>query len=493
MVISNLWTILLILLSASAYSLEISPLKQPPYTGDLDAIKKQKLLRVLVSSDLGFYYIEGGAPKGIGAELLDYFEKDLRKTEPKINVQIIPLARDQLIPALNRGSGDLIIANLTITDSRKEKVDFSTPTLSGIEEWVVTNKKTPAMTTPEQLSGKEVWVRASSSYFESIQALNKALTKKGLPPVIVNFVEETLQDYELVGMLNNGYVKAIVLDSHKASLWLKMMDNIQVHKAIPLRKDGKIGWAMRKYSPQLKAVVDNFITTSVSGKVLGNVIYGKYIDNTNWLNKALDPDKIAQLEKLTALFSRYGEQYDFDHLLIAAVAYKESSFNNNVVSNRGAVGMMQVLPSTALDPNINIKNVQQLENNVHAGVKYMAFLRRQYFSNEAISAENKVYFTLASYNAGPGNVEKMRKLAARQGYNPNVWFNNVEVVMRKHISTTVNYVSTISRYYVIYKQLESLNHTKSLKNALLVPNFPEFMPSSPSFSQPPETKKPLIH
>ncbi len=93
----------------------------------------------------------------------------------------------------------------------------------------------------------------------------------------------------------------------------------------------------------------------------------------------------------------------------------------------------------------------------------MAFLRRQYFSDKAISAENKIYFTLAAYNAGPGNIEKMRKLAAKQGYNPNIWFNNVEVVMRKNISETVNYVSTISRYYVIYKQLQSLDHAKPLK------------------------------
>ena len=489
----KLWVISLILLSASVCALQISPLKQPPYTGDLDVIKEKNLLRVLVSADLGFYHIEGGTPKGIGAELLAHFEKDLRRIKPKINVQIIPLARDQLIPALNKGSGDLIVANLTMTDKRKEKVDFSSPILSGIQEWVVTNKKTPAITKPEQLSGKEIWVRASSSYFESIQVLNQSLNKKGLPPVIVHFVEETLQDYELVGMLNNGYVKAIVLDSHKASLWLKVMDDIRVHKKVPLRKSGKIGWAMRKDSPQLKAVVNKFIKKSRSGTLLGNVIYGKYIDNTNWLNKALNPKKIAQLEKLSALFSRYGEKYDFDYLLIAALAYKESGFNNNLVGSQGAVGIMQVLPSTARDPNINIKNVRQLENNIHAGVKYLAFLRRQYFNDKTISAENKIYFTLAAYNAGPGNVERIRKLAARQGYNPNVWFNNVEVVMRKNIRATVGYVTTINRYYVIYKQLEKLDRAKSLKNVLLVPDDPVFMTPLLRISQTPEIKKPLVN
>ncbi|MDW2406337.1 transglycosylase SLT domain-containing protein, partial [Vibrio sp. 1262-1] len=172
-------------------------------------------------------------------------------------------------------------------------------------------------------------------------------------------------------------------------------------------------------SPSLKAVVNKFIQKSRSGTLLGNVIYGKYIDNTGWLNKALNPNKIAQLEKLATLFSRYGEKYDIDYLLIAAVAYKESGFNNDLVGSRGAVGIMQVLPSTARDPNINIKNVRQLENNIHAGVKYLAFLRKQYFSDPAITAENKLYFTLAAYNAGPGNVERIRKRAAQQGYDPN--------------------------------------------------------------------------
>lgn len=91
-------------------------IKTAPYTGDLDVIKEKNVLRVLVSADLGFYYIEGGTPKGIGAELLAHFEKDLRKIKPKLNVQIIPLARDQLLPSLENGSGDLVVANLTITD-----------------------------------------------------------------------------------------------------------------------------------------------------------------------------------------------------------------------------------------------------------------------------------------------------------------------------------------------------------------------------------------
>ncbi len=149
--------------------------------------------------------------------------------------------------------------------------------------------------------------------------------------------------------------------------------------------------------------------------------------------QSTEPQKIAQLEKLSSLFAKYGEKYDFDYLLIAAVVYQESGFDNSLVSSRGAVGIMQILPSTASDPNVNIKNVRNLENNVHAGVKYLAFLRRYYFSDSNITKENKLYLTLAAYNAGYGNIERMRKRAAQQGYDPNVWFNNVEVVTRRSL------------------------------------------------------------
>ncbi|MDF4856668.1 lytic transglycosylase F, partial [Vibrio parahaemolyticus] len=99
----------------------------------------------------------------------------------------------------------------------------------------------------------------------------------------------------------------------------------------------------------------------------------------------------------------------------------------------------------------------------------------------------------AAYNAGPGNVEKMRKRAAQQGYDPNVWFNNVEVVMRKSLSSTVSYVTSVNRYYVIYKQLESLDLAKTLENVLLIPDDPVFMTPIRKITQTPDTKMPLVN
>ena len=117
----------IVLFSQFSHALELSPLSNKPYMGDLDVLKTKGTVRVLVSADLGFYYIEDGKPKGIVAEMLYHFEKSLRKKHPYLNVQIIPVQRDDLLPSLQSGYGDVAVANLTVTDKRLKVIDFSDP------------------------------------------------------------------------------------------------------------------------------------------------------------------------------------------------------------------------------------------------------------------------------------------------------------------------------------------------------------------------------
>ena len=223
------------LFSQLSYALELSPLSNKPYMGDLDVLKAKGTVRVLVSADLGFYYIEDGKPKGIVAEMLYHFEKSLRKKHPYLNVQIIPVQRDDLLPSLESGYGDVAVANLTITDKRLQIIDFSNPMIKDGKELIITGKNSEPITAIKQLSGKEVWIRASSSYFESVQRVNKELNELGLPPLHVHFIEESLQDYELIELVNQGYIQGTILDSHKAKLWIDVMENIQVHHDLPYR------------------------------------------------------------------------------------------------------------------------------------------------------------------------------------------------------------------------------------------------------------------
>ncbi len=459
----------LLCVAQATWALSLSPLQKEPHLGDMPEFKEKGVLRVLVSADLGFYYVEGGKPKGIIAELLYHFEKQLKKNSPYLNVQVIPITRDDLLPSLNSGHGDLAVANLTVTDKRMLEVDFSAPVLRGVQELIVTNKSHPEITTIEQLSGKEIWVRASSSYFESLQTINEQLNQKGLQPIFINFIEETLQDYELIELVNLGHITATVLDSHKTELWLNVMEDIQVHTQFPLRQNGNIAWAMRKESPELKKAVNQYIKTARSGTLLGNVIYGKYIDNTRWLTRVLNPKKIARLESLSKIFNQYASRYDLDSLMMSAQGYQESGLDQSKVSHKGAVGVMQVLPSTAKDPNVNIANIHEVDNNIHAGIKYMNFIKNRYFDDEEITEDNQVYFALAAYNAGPAKIRKMRRLAKKHGYNPNIWFKNVEVITRRNVGREpVNYVANINRYFVVYKQLATLKQTRAAQNAQLL-------------------------
>ncbi|PQJ66632.1 lytic transglycosylase F [Photobacterium angustum] len=468
-----LWVYLALLFTSSTtLGLALSPLTGPTYTGDLSVLEKKRVLRVLVSADLGFYYIEDGLPKGIIAELLHHFELDIHKTYPKLNIQVIPVHRDQLIKFLIAGHGDLAVANLTITEQRKKQVAFSEPVLSNISEVIINNIDSPEITKIEQLSDQEIWVRKSSSYYQSLLEVNNRLLLQRLAPMKIHFIEETLQDYELLEMVNLGLMNMTVLDDHKMKIWNKILPKLRMNSAFVLRKNGEIAWAMRKDNPKLMKLVNRYIEQIKSGTLLGNVVYNKYLDNQGWITNLLSHNNIDKMEKLSDLFFKYSTEYDFDYLMMMAQGFQESGLNQHKVSNKGAVGIMQVLPSTARDRYINIPNIYISSNNVHAGIKYMRYIQNNYLNDNRLTFDNKIYMTLASYNAGPGNIRKMRRYAKEKGYNPDIWFNNVEIITRKHIGKQpIVYVTNINRYYIVYKQLMRLKKHREKSIRPFVPPY----------------------
>ncbi|HEX7778236.1 MAG TPA: transglycosylase SLT domain-containing protein, partial [Vicinamibacterales bacterium] len=114
-----------------------------------------------------------------------------------------------------------------------------------------------------------------------------------------------------------------------------------------------------------------------------------------------------------------------------------------------AIGVMQVMPATGKE--LNVGDIKVLEPNIHAGVKYMRGMVDRYFAKEPMDDVNRLLFAFAAYNAGPGRVRQLRKEAAEDGLDPNVWFNNVERIASARIGReTVTYVSNIYKYYVTY-------------------------------------------
>ena len=429
-----------------------------PWSGDLDGMVKRRVIRVLTVYGIGRYFLDGPQEKGIAYEMFKGFETSLNKelkTGPlAVHVIFIPVSRDELLPGLLNGRGDIAAAGLTITPERLALVDFSNPVSKEIKEVLVTGPSAPAVTSLDDLAGQTVHVRFSSSYYQSLQALSKKLQEAGKTAIDIQPISELLEDEDLLEMVQGGLLPWVVVDDYKARTWGQVFDKLVVHPDLVLRTGGLVGYAFRKNSPELAAKLNEYLKTHSQGTLLGNVVFNRYLKDFDWAKNALNPDDFSRFEKVVNIFQKYGEEYGFDYLMVTAQGYQESGLDQNVSSKVGAVGIMQLLPSTAADPNVGIPDIHKEDPNIQAGIKYLAFIRDRYFNDPGMDRFNRTLMAFASYNAGPARVASLREKAKEQGLDPNVWFGNVEVVAAREIGReTVQYVSNIFKYYTAYRMI----------------------------------------
>jgi membrane-bound lytic murein transglycosylase MltF len=426
------------------------------FTGDLDSMIARGRIRVLVTLSRTNFFIDRGTQRGITHDRFVEYEKELnaqlaKKGGKRVDIVFVPVARDQLLPALIEGRGDIAAANLSVTEERMHEVDFSAPLRTGVSEVLVTGPSSPPVSSLADMAGREVFIRESSSFFESVRRVNDSLAKAGAKPIKVRKADERLEEEDILEMVNAGLVPATIVDDHVAAFWSEVYDSVVVHPAVTFARGGSIAWAIRKHSPGLKRSVDAFAVAHAKGTTLGNILDKRYWRDAGYVTNASTRQNLAQFRSMVDLFRKYGTQYGFNHLLLAAQGYQESGLDQSVRSHVGAVGVMQVTPRTASDPNVGITGIEELEPNIHAGSKYMRFILDRYFPGEHMDSLNRALFAFASYNAGPARVAKLRAEAKDMGLNPDVWFNNVEVVAARDIGReTVTYVRNIYKYYVAY-------------------------------------------
>lgn len=431
-----------------------------PQKGDLPDMINRRAIRVLTTYSKTFFFIDKGTQRGATHDLFIALEKDLnsrlakekklKQKHLKVRIVFIPVTRDNLFKALNEGKGDIAAANLTITSSRQEQVAFTTPLYSDVKELLVSGTSSPDVKNLEQLSGKTVFVRRSSSYYESLQELNARFAKASLPPVILQEAPEALEDEDLLEMLNAGLIPLIVVDRHKALFWKQVFPKIQVHENIVLRDGGSIAWAVRKDNPQLLAELNNFVKHNRQGSTLGNTILLRYLKSATYVKNAAANRERAKFLQMVEIFRKYGERYDVDWLLMAAQGYQESRLNQSVRSHVGAIGVMQVMPATGKE--LKVGDIKKIDPNIHAGVKYMRWMIDHYYGDQPMTPLDKALFSFASYNAGPARIARLRTETQKRGFDPNIWFGNVENLAAEKIGAeTVTYVSNIYKYYIAYR------------------------------------------
>jgi membrane-bound lytic murein transglycosylase MltF len=438
------------------------------FTGDFDEMVARRVIRVGVTFNRTFYFVDQGAQRGLAYEYMNLYEDQLNKRlntgNLKVHVVMLPMPRDVLFPSLRAGKIDMVVAQLTVTPARQQLVDFSEPTRRNVSEVVVTAPGEPAVSSPDDLSGREVFVRKTSSYYESLVELNKRLHAAGKKPVTIQPASESLEDDDLLEMVNAGLIPATVVDNYLADFWKQVFTDMTVHGDVALRTGGTLAVAFRKNSPKLAAEVNGFIAKQGLDSTMGAILNKRYLQSTKFVKNATSEAERQKFLDLIAFFRRYGDQYKFDYLMMAAQGYQESRLDQNAKSPVGAIGVMQLMPETGKEQKVG--DVRKIEPNIHAGVKYMRSIRNTFFENEPMDDLNKGLFTFAAYNAGPGRIKQLRVEAKKRGLNPNVWFGNVERVASEKIGReTVTYVSNIYKYYVAYKLLQAEDARKKKATA----------------------------
>jgi membrane-bound lytic murein transglycosylase MltF len=425
--------------------------------GDFDAMVERRVVRVVVPYSRTLYYNDKGRERGITADTIREFErfinaryaKDLGKRP--ITVVMIPTTRDELLKDVVDGRGDIAAGNLTATDERRKIVDFVAPAdQKPVSELVLTGPKSPAIATAEDLSGKTVHVRRASSYYESLVALNATLKGAGKPAANLVVVPDALEDEDMMEMLNAGLFEAIVVDDWKGRTWAQVLPKLKVNEGAIVRSGGAIGWAIRKDSPKLQEILNEFYAKVLRKQNLLEAKKKEYFGRVKQLKDPTTSADWKRFEETLALFRRYGSRYGFDPLMLAAQGYQESQLDQNAKSPVGAVGVMQLMPATGTE--LKVGDIKLTEPNIHAGAKYMDQLMTKYFPDAKFDETNRSLFAFAAYNAGPGRISTMRKEAAKRGLDPDRWFNHVEIVTAEKVGIeTTTYVRNIYKYYAAYK------------------------------------------
>ena len=427
-----------------------------PWSGDLDGMVERRVIRAVVPYGGYQFFYDEGVPSGAVYELLQRFEsfinKELERRHIRVYLVVIPVGRNELFPALEEGHADLVAGDLTVTDERAARFSFSRPLLRNINEVIVTGPGAPELAGMNSLAGQEIYARESSSYYEHLQALVDDFTGRGLEPPDIKAIDELLEAEDILDLVNTGVIGITVLDDYKADFWAELFPDITVRHDLVINEGGSLGWAMRKDSPELAGMLDRFLRKYGRGTLIGNVIFNRYLADAERIRCVNAGRKLDELQEIAEVFRQYGEEFGFDWLMLAAQGYQESELRQDRRSPAGAVGIMQIKPSTAADPNVGISDVSTIDNNVLAGAKYLRFIADRYFADDGINPLNQWLLSLAAYNAGPARVARLRREAKDNGYDSNLWFDNVEIIAARRIGReTVTYVANIFKYFVGYQ------------------------------------------
>jgi membrane-bound lytic murein transglycosylase MltF len=430
------------------------------YLTSLDTIVEKRFLRVLTSRNAFDFFLFRGERGGYQYEMVKDFTRYLSRKlirgrgELAIQFELIPVDDDQLIPMLRAGSADMIAARMTITPDRAQLVRFTHP-YRRVDELLVTHDGTPPIENIEDLSGKIVVVRESSSYHESLTRLNLELAAAGHAPVKIKIVDGRLETERILELVAAKRFPYTVADSMIAEVAAATRPGLRIVEGIKLRSKGELAWATHFGALTLEAEMNSFLDRYQQGSLLGNVTAQKYFKAESKLAERLATEDASGISDFDDLFKQHAAPFSIDWRLVAAMAYQESRFDPTAANRSGAVGLLQIKPTTAREPYVGVPEVEGVElasENVRAGLLYLNWIKNRYFDSvPEMEEQDRLRMSLAAYNAGPRRLINARIRARKLGLDPNRWFRHVELALvDMRLSEPVRYVSEINQRYLAY-------------------------------------------
>ena len=427
--------------------------QKPVATRDLAQVRDSGVLKVLVNQSRNSSGEVKGEPIGVEYHRIRAFEQYLNRNalgRREIHLKIIPKAKDQLLGALLRGEGDLVAPGELLSLRGASSLSASAPLRKDVPVILVSRKGNHRYQRLEQLSGRSITLPAGSVAAEALRQVNQKLAERKLAPIVVEWVDPSLAVEDVLEMVQAGILPITAVEQPIAERWAKVMPTLRLDKHLVLDRQGDMTWFVRRDAPMLRASIDRFLA-SYRAPDDQDAAFQRVYRRLYKVHNPLSRRERQRLERVRPVLQRYAEQHRFDWLNLAALAFKESSLNPAARGAGGATGLMQITPGAAR--SVGVGNIQKLDNNVQASAKYLAMLRRSYFSSAQLNERERMAFVLAAYNLGPQRVQGMRAEAKRRGLNPNQWFFQVERVAAEQAGMgVVSYVNSVNKYYLAYER-----------------------------------------
>jgi len=425
---------------------------------DLTEIRSSRVLRVLVNQSRNSSGEVQGQAIGVEYHRLRAFEQYLNgyaRDGQAITLKIIPKAKDQLLGALQRGEGDVVAPGELLDMQAGHAVSTSEPIASGIPLVLVGRKGERSYTRLEQLSGKTLALPTGSAAGDAVSQINQKLALHKLPPVKIEWVDPTLAVEDVLEMVQGGIFHLTIVEQPIAERWGKILPKLRFDRQVHIRNPGEEFWFVRRDASMLRASIDRFLATYKKPSDQ-DVAFLRIYRRLYQVHDPLAKAHRQRLEQLRPVLQKHADAQGIDWLNLAALAFKESALQPSSRGGGGPTGLMQITPSAA--QRVGVNNIQDLDANVQASAKYLAMIRRKFFSSPKLNERERMAFVLAAYNIGPERVQGMRAEARRRGLNPNQWFFQVERIAMEQVGMgPVSYVNSVNKYYLAFdRERESL-------------------------------------